>query len=86
MRRWSKRLPRRSRIWGLTAGGAGEACGTRAARRGSAALSVKGFKQPVIFRRQDGRTAEVEAGPLRMKVPLADILRIESRSKDRRFR
>jgi DNA mismatch repair protein MutS2 len=39
-------------------------------------VSVKGFKQPVIFRRQDGRTAEVEAGMLRMKVPLADILRI----------
>jgi DNA mismatch repair protein MutS2 len=38
---------------------------------------VKGFKQPVIFRRQDGRTAEVEAGVLRMKVPLSDILRIE---------
>jgi DNA mismatch repair protein MutS2 len=41
-------------------------------------VSVKGFKQPVIFRRQDGRTAEVEAGVLRMKVPLADILRIEA--------
>jgi DNA mismatch repair protein MutS2 len=40
-------------------------------------VSVKGFKQPVIFRRQDGRIAEVEAGILRMKVPLADILRIE---------
>jgi DNA mismatch repair protein MutS2 len=40
-------------------------------------VTVKGFKQPVIFRRQDGRTAEVEAGILRMKVPLADILRIE---------
>jgi DNA mismatch repair protein MutS2 len=42
-----------------------------------ARVSVKGFKQPVIFRRHDGRTAEVEAGVLRMKVPLADILRIE---------
>ena len=40
-------------------------------------ITVKGFKQPVIFRRHDGRMAEVEAGPLRMKVPLADILRIE---------
>jgi DNA mismatch repair protein MutS2 len=38
---------------------------------------VKGFKQPVIFRRHDGRSAEVEAGPMRMKVPLADILGIE---------
>jgi DNA mismatch repair protein MutS2 len=38
---------------------------------------VKGFKQPVVFRRHDGRSAEVEAGPMRMKVPLADILGIE---------
>ena len=42
-------------------------------RRGQR-VAVKGFKQPVIFRRHDGRTAEVEAGPLRMKVPLADIV------------
>ena len=32
-----------------------------------ARVHVKGFKQPVVFRRHDGRTAEVEAGPLRMK-------------------
>jgi DNA mismatch repair protein MutS2 len=36
------------------------------------------LKQAVIFRRHDGRTAEVEAGPLRMKVPLADIVGIET--------
>ena len=40
-------------------------------------VHVKGFKQAVVFRRHDGRMAEVEAGPLRMKVPLADILSIE---------
>jgi DNA mismatch repair protein MutS2 len=40
-------------------------------------VRLKGFKQTVIFRRHDGRTAEVEAGPLRMKVPLAEILSIE---------
>ncbi len=39
-------------------------------------VHVKGFKQAVIFRRHDGRTAEVEAGPLRMKVPLAEIVAI----------
>jgi len=39
-------------------------------------IHVKGFKQAVIFRRHDGRNAEVEAGPLRMKVPLAEILSI----------
>jgi DNA mismatch repair protein MutS2 len=40
-------------------------------------IHVKGFKQAVIFRRHDGRNAEVEAGPLRMKVPLAEILSID---------
>ena len=43
-----------------------------------ARVVVKGYKQPVIFRRHDGRTAEVEAGPLRMRVPLADIVGFES--------
>jgi len=37
-------------------------------------VEVKGFKQPVVFRRHDGRTAEVQAGPLRMKVALSDIV------------
>jgi len=41
-------------------------------------VRLKTFKQTVIFRRHDGRTAEVEAGPLRMKVPLADIIGIEN--------
>ena len=43
-------------------------------------VRVKGFKQPVVFRRHDGRTAEVEAGSLRMKVPLADIVGIDDDS------
>jgi DNA mismatch repair protein MutS2 len=42
-------------------------------------VMVKGFQQPVIFRRQDGRNAEVEAGPMRMKVPLADIIGVDHR-------
>jgi DNA mismatch repair protein MutS2 len=37
-------------------------------------VNVKNFKQPIIFRRHDGRMAEVEAGPLRMRVPLSDII------------
>ena len=37
---------------------------------------VKGFKRPMIFRRHDDRMAELEAGPLRMRVPLADIIDI----------
>jgi DNA mismatch repair protein MutS2 len=45
---------------------------------------VKGFKQPLVFRRHDGRSAEVEAGPMRMKVPLADIVGIENDAKPAR--
>ncbi len=44
-------------------------------------VTVKGFKQPLVFRRHDGRLAEVEAGPMRMKVPLSDIVGIESDAK-----
>jgi DNA mismatch repair protein MutS2 len=40
-------------------------------------VRVRGFKQPVVFRRQDGRNAEIEAGPMRMKVPVAEILGVE---------
>ncbi|HXW56923.1 MAG TPA: Smr/MutS family protein [Candidatus Cybelea sp.] len=45
------------------------ACGQR--------IVVKGFRQPVIFHRQDGRNAEVQAGPMRMKVPLSDIVGLD---------
>jgi DNA mismatch repair protein MutS2 len=41
-------------------------------------IVVKNFKQPVVFRRHDGRNAEIEAGPLRMRVPLSDVLSIEA--------
>ena len=44
-------------------------------------VNVKGFKQPLIFRRLDGHMAEVEAGPLRMRVPLADVLGIDAYAK-----
>ena len=47
-------------------------------------VHVKGFKQAVLFRRHDGRTAEVEAGPLRMKVALADVIGIETDAKPTR--
>ena len=39
----------------------------------------EGIQAAVIFRRHDGRMAEVEAGPMRMKVPLADIVAIRAR-------
>jgi DNA mismatch repair protein MutS2 len=37
-------------------------------------VNVRNFKQPIVFRRQDGHMAEVEAGPLRMRIPLSDII------------
>ena len=41
-----------------------------------ARVRVRGFSAPVVLRRRDGSSAEVEAGPLRMKVPLAEIMSI----------
>jgi DNA mismatch repair protein MutS2 len=38
-----------------------------------ARVRVRGLPTPVTLRRRDGDSAEVEAGPLRMKVALADI-------------
>lgn len=43
-------------------------------------IRVRGFKQTVIFRRQDGRSAEIEAGPMRMKIPVEEILGIDQAS------
>jgi DNA mismatch repair protein MutS2 len=42
-----------------------------------ARIRVRGFKKPVIFRRLDGSSAEIEAGPLRMKVAVDEIIGIE---------
>jgi DNA mismatch repair protein MutS2 len=42
-----------------------------------AKIRVRGFSKPVIFRRLDGSSAEIEAGPLRMKVALDEITAIE---------
>jgi DNA mismatch repair protein MutS2 len=44
-------------------------------------IIVKGFKQPLIFRRRDGTKAEVEAGILRMRVPLSDVIGIDAGGK-----
>jgi DNA mismatch repair protein MutS2 len=43
-----------------------------------AKIRVRGFSKPVIFRRLDGPSAEIEAGPLRMKVALDEITAIET--------
>ncbi|HWW18943.1 MAG TPA: endonuclease MutS2 [Candidatus Saccharimonadales bacterium] len=42
-----------------------------------ARIRVRGFNKPVIFRRLDGSSAEIEAGPLRMKVAVDEIVGIE---------
>jgi DNA mismatch repair protein MutS2 len=44
-------------------------------------IIVKGFKQPLIFRRLDGNKAEVEAGILRMRVPLSDVIGVAADEK-----
>jgi DNA mismatch repair protein MutS2 len=41
-------------------------------------IRVRGFSKPVIFRRLDGSSAEIEAGPLRMKVALDEITGVEN--------
>jgi len=41
-----------------------------------AKIRVRGFSKPVIFRRLDGSSAEIEAGPLRMKVGVEEIVGI----------
>src|SRR5258707_12459119 len=42
-----------------------------------AKIRVRGFSKPVIFRRLDGSSVEIEAGPLRMKVALDEITGVE---------
>jgi DNA mismatch repair protein MutS2 len=42
-----------------------------------ARIRVRGLNKPVIFRRLDGSSAEIEAGPLRMKVAVDEIIGVE---------
>jgi DNA mismatch repair protein MutS2 len=44
-------------------------------------VRVRGFSKPVILRRVEGSTAEIEAGPLRMKVAVDEITGVEGESK-----
>ncbi|MGA2812527.1 MAG: Smr/MutS family protein [Candidatus Acidiferrum sp.] len=43
-----------------------------------ARVRVRGFSKPVTLRRVDGTAAEIEAGPLRMKVRVDEIVGIEA--------
>src|SRR6202521_559545 len=44
-------------------------------------VRVRGFSKPVILRRVEGSTAEIEAGPLRMKVAVDEITGVEEEAK-----
>jgi DNA mismatch repair protein MutS2 len=43
-----------------------------------AKIRVRGFSKPVVLRRIDGSSAEIEAGPLRMKVAIDEITGVEA--------
>jgi DNA mismatch repair protein MutS2 len=45
-----------------------------------AKVRVRGFSKPLVLRRIDGSSAEIEAGPLRMKVALDEITGVEGAS------
>jgi DNA mismatch repair protein MutS2 len=45
-----------------------------------ARIRIRGFSKPVILRRVDGPSAEIEAGPLRMKVALDEITGVEEQA------
>jgi DNA mismatch repair protein MutS2 len=45
-----------------------------------AKVRVRGFRKPVVLRRVDGSSAEIEAGPLRMKVALDEITGVEEQT------
>jgi DNA mismatch repair protein MutS2 len=43
-----------------------------------ARIQVRGFSKPVVLRRLDGGSAEIEAGPLRMKIGVDEIIGVEA--------
>ena len=43
-----------------------------------AKIRVRGFSKPVVLRRMEGSSAEIEAGPLRMKVAMDEIIGVEA--------
>jgi DNA mismatch repair protein MutS2 len=46
-----------------------------------ARIRVRGFSKPVVLRRTEGSAAEIEAGPLRMKIAIDEIIGIEGPAK-----
>src|SRR5271168_2930045 len=48
-----------------------------------ARVQVRGFSKPVVLRRVEGSSAEIEAGPLRMKVGVDEIIGVEAAAPGR---
>jgi DNA mismatch repair protein MutS2 len=46
-------------------------------------VRVRGFGKAVVLRRLEGATAEIEAGPLRMKISVDEILGVETVAPER---
>jgi DNA mismatch repair protein MutS2 len=61
---------------GISSGVAGQV--NTALLQPGAKIRVRGFSKPVILRRLEGRNAEIEAGPLRMKIAAEEIVGVES--------
>jgi DNA mismatch repair protein MutS2 len=61
----------------LGAPAAGKENLSKAQLQPGARVRVRGFSKPVVLRRIDGSSAEIEAGPLRMKVGLDEITGVE---------
>jgi DNA mismatch repair protein MutS2 len=59
---------------------AGKESANAAQLQPGARIHVRGFSKPVVLRRIDGTSAEIEAGPLRMKVGLDEITGVEGPS------
>jgi DNA mismatch repair protein MutS2 len=59
---------------------AGKESLTQAQLQPGTRILVRGFSKPVVLRRIDGTSAEIEAGPLRMKVGIDEITGIEGTS------
>jgi DNA mismatch repair protein MutS2 len=64
----------------LGAPAAGKESVTATQLQPGARIHVRGFSKPVVLRRIDGSSAEIEAGPLRMKVGLEEITGVEGPS------
>ncbi|HEY5069464.1 MAG TPA: Smr/MutS family protein, partial [Candidatus Acidoferrum sp.] len=64
----------------LGAPAAGKESLTQAQLQSGTRIHVRGFSKPVVLRRIDGISAEIEAGPLRMKVGIDEITGIQGAS------